>query len=917
MAVGVALALVGTSTPAEAHQDTSQQQCINELNKNLGKVAKTQGKEICACIKDGSKGTLSGTIEACTTADSRGKVARAKSKTKSKGASKCTRAPDFGATDPNTLNAAAIKLELDLFHDYFGPDLDLAILKFDQAKAGAQCQQAVAKQGKKCADALIKEFNACKKGGLSGRSGTPPLDAEELQAACLGQPEELAGIPDPRGKVEKACVTKLNSTIQKKCEDVDLGIAFPGPGLQTGGSRTLHVGVADVTAADVQAALIAADALDACGNGLIEAGEACDDGGIAPADGCSASCQVEEAEGFVCQGEPSVCELECSNGTVDGLEQCDDGNVVPCDGCSPSCRLEFCGDNVLCADTDGDGVPDVTDNCPFVPNPGQENNGGLGGGPDEIGDACQCGDVDGDGDVTSTDGTLIKLCEQELSPCDPNGPGLTRPGNCDVNGDGGCNGTDGTITKRNVMGLTPCAPGVGQMGEVCDGQTLTEDQRCANAQPGAGGGGATLIEECDDGNTADGDGCSSQCVIEFCGDGILQSALSEDCEPPGSICTDGSGCQPDCNCAGAIGRIETDLVARARCLGVDPNGTPYDPDDPNNRCLDFVNHGDCNPVPSQGRCIVNSNAFLNTVFLTPLVTIPLIGDPNTPELSFAFDCGPIDPVTDMATCTCELLELLPVQIAAIGFVCFAPFPGCPAGTLDCRGGSNQNVTVTSNHDVGPTVLALDPDILAPTCSGQLVFTDPNHFASTNDECALMCDIYCDSLEPQGTYIPILTACEGYCQAGERKDLACNLDAECPDGSCAGGDPVFHKGKCGCDCLQVGGDQIARPGAMNCQAGVRITVEQAEPCDSVDINIDLPDKCIPLSTEESLGEILNANSNLGTKIPKGAADRVFTGTPANCEDLSNGIVTGIKMSGTANFFDSNLGDLQVEVNVEME
>jgi hypothetical protein len=34
-------------------------------------------------------------------------------------------------------------------------------------------------------------------------------------------------------------------------------------------------------------------------------------------------------------------------------------------------------------------------------------------------------------------------------------------------------------------------------------------------------------------------------------------------------------------------------------------------------------------------------------------------------------------------------------------------------------------------------------------------------------------------------------------------------------------------------------------------------------------------------------------------------------------MSNGIVSGIKMSGTANFFDSNLGDLQVEVNVLME
>ncbi|MGD8863282.1 MAG: fibrinogen-like YCDxxxxGGGW domain-containing protein [Myxococcales bacterium] len=42
-----------------------------------------------------------------------------------------------------------------------------------------------------------------------------------------------------------------------------------------------------------------------CGNGAIDAGEECDDGGAQAGDGCSASCQVED--GFFCQGEPSAC----------------------------------------------------------------------------------------------------------------------------------------------------------------------------------------------------------------------------------------------------------------------------------------------------------------------------------------------------------------------------------------------------------------------------------------------------------------------------------------------------------------------------------------------------------------------------------------------------------------------------------
>ncbi len=44
----------------------------------------------------------------------------------------------------------------------------------------------------------------------------------------------------------------------------------------------------------------------ACGNGLLELGEECDDGNIADGDGCSASCDVDE--GYECSGQPSVCE---------------------------------------------------------------------------------------------------------------------------------------------------------------------------------------------------------------------------------------------------------------------------------------------------------------------------------------------------------------------------------------------------------------------------------------------------------------------------------------------------------------------------------------------------------------------------------------------------------------------------------
>src|SRR5271157_2429286 len=53
-------------------------------------------------------------------------------------------------------------------------------------------------------------------------------------------------------------------------------------------------------------------------------------------------------------------------------------------------------------DTDGDGILDPYDNCPYTYNPDQKDSGGVGSGspPDGIGDACQCADVNNDGFVT-------------------------------------------------------------------------------------------------------------------------------------------------------------------------------------------------------------------------------------------------------------------------------------------------------------------------------------------------------------------------------------------------------------------------------------------------------------------------------------------------------------------------------------
>jgi cysteine-rich repeat protein len=92
-----------------------------------------------------------------------------------------------------------------------------------------------------------------------------------------------------------------------------------------------------------------------CGDGVVDAGEACDDGNTTSGDGCSATCTIEEP----------VC--VCGNGVVEAPEACDDGNTTAGDGCSATCTIEpqpVCGNGVVeTGETCDDGNTTSGDHC--------------------------------------------------------------------------------------------------------------------------------------------------------------------------------------------------------------------------------------------------------------------------------------------------------------------------------------------------------------------------------------------------------------------------------------------------------------------------------------------------------------------------------------------------------------------------
>jgi cysteine-rich repeat protein len=312
-------------------QDKDQQRCINALNKSFAKVARARGKAITRCIKDGSKGNLSGQdpIETCL-AGNNAKVENAKQRTNRKYDAQCVPAdpPDFGPTNPDTVNQAAMEKELSLIRAIFGSDLDAVIVRTDDpgradARAEARCQVAAAEQARKCQHSKLMTFIACKKDGLNGaRTGNvypgadDPFDSPDDLEGCM----DFDLIPKATNRTSKACDPKLGRKLSFECEDLDIPSLFPG---ECGSAQ-------DPTE------------LKDCFERLVEC-HVCQE--LNQADALNRNC--DEFDNDAADGSCPPASPACGDGVVNQpTEECDDGNNEDGDGCAADCMDEFCGDGI-------------------------------------------------------------------------------------------------------------------------------------------------------------------------------------------------------------------------------------------------------------------------------------------------------------------------------------------------------------------------------------------------------------------------------------------------------------------------------------------------------------------------------------------------------------------------------------------
>ena len=90
-----------------------------------------------------------------------------------------------------------------------------------------------------------------------------------------------------------------------------------------------------------------------CGDGVVQSGEACDDGNTLSGDGCSLACAVEL--GYLCSGTPSSCVARCAGVICTGGDACNASSCNPSNGrCELSPRVDgtLCNDVNLCSTGD-------------------------------------------------------------------------------------------------------------------------------------------------------------------------------------------------------------------------------------------------------------------------------------------------------------------------------------------------------------------------------------------------------------------------------------------------------------------------------------------------------------------------------------------------------------------------------------
>ena len=266
-----------------------------------------------------------------------------------------------------------------------------------------------------------------------------------------------------------------------------------------------------------------------CPNGMVEAGEDCDDGDMIADVTCDESCRFTCGNGRVDDTLGELCDTGITSGEGECPSACDDGMACTQDSLESSLCTAQCLNVAITAPADGDGC------CPTGANSTNDDDcqAMCGNGVLESGEVCDTGIATGVGACPATCDDLMSCtadtlmnggsCQATCANVD-----ITQP----MNGDGCC--PPGANTGNDDDCLPGCGNGVVDPGETCDTAITTGPGRCPTT--------CTDGMVCTRDVLANDGTCTAVCTFPD----ITQPMNGDGCCPAGANNNNDNDCAPVC-----------------------------------------------------------------------------------------------------------------------------------------------------------------------------------------------------------------------------------------------------------------------------------------------------------------------------------------------------------------------------------